>query len=180
MITEIISAKWANIENTAAEVKVKLEGFGEDIFDYYASGSDRTTHGIALWQQIQNGFILVNGFYQAIEEAKSIKSAELDSFVYSIIKQGITELGIKVSLDHTTLGYLASIAYLNNVANVIHDSEDIYHTGLSNADVSQVLEVALQAYHDLIAYKKSKEIEIESALDKTELDLIVIGTDFSL
>jgi hypothetical protein len=111
---------------------------------------------------------------------KQEKTLELNLFVSDTIQQGITELGIKVTLDQTTLGYLASIAYLNNVDNVIHDSEDIYHTGLSNADVSQVLEVALQAYHDLIAYKKSKEIEIESALDKTELDLIVIGTDFSL
>jgi len=111
---------------------------------------------------------------------KQEKILELNLFVDDTIRQGITELGIKATLDQTTLGYLASIAYLNNVTNVIHDSDDIYHTGLSNADVAQVLEVALQAYHDLIAYKKSKVLEIESALDQTELDAIVVGTDFSL
>ncbi len=111
---------------------------------------------------------------------KQEKTLELNLFVGDTIRQGITELGIKAILDQTTLGYLASIAYLNNATNVIHDSDDIYHTGLSNADVTQVLEVALQAYHDLIAYKKSKDLEIASASDQTELDAIVIGTDFSL
>ena len=111
---------------------------------------------------------------------KKEKLLELYVFIGETARQGIEELGVNSSLDKVMLGYVSSIAFLNNEENVIHDSQDIYHSGLSNADVVQILQATLKAYNALIEYKKSKELEIAPASDQTELDVIVIGTDFSL
>lgn len=108
---------------------------------------------------------------------KQEKLAELHTLTSNTALQGITELGVKVRLEQSTLAYLASIALLNSADNVIHDSDDIYHTGLTNANVVQILQVALNAYHALVIYKKDKELEIENATSQAELEAIVIGNE---
>lgn len=157
-VFDLISETWSIVEN-----HIGKEGYLGD-----------EPYTISDLGELPVGFTLT----KPLAVLKKEKKTELSTFVDNMVRNGITELGIKVSLDKTTLAYIASIALQNNTENVLHDSEDVYHTGLTNSDVSQVLNTALQAYHGLIAYKKSKELEIESALDEAELEAITIGTDF--